>query len=210
MPPLNTQKQQQELFDEFVVVKKTRGRFFGVLNKFNKPIFPQHRLTMSVPYETLIIILIGVALVAAIIFSLGVERGRSLNASDVEAPVPVQPVVAAPSVEPVTPQVAEAPKPLPKPAQAVKPVEVQPKAAVVVAAASTTGKPFTVQVGSYKVRDAADKELSKVKAMGYSADIIKKGDYFILCVGSFANKDAAKQTLAAMGKKYKGCLIRKR
>ncbi len=198
MPPLNTQKQQQELFDEFVVVKKTRGRFFGVLNKFNKPIFPQHRLTMSVPYETLIIILIGVALVAAIIFSLGVERGRSLNASDVEAPVPVQPVVAAPSVEPVTtPQVAEAPKPLPKAPQ-------------VAATAATTGKPFTVQVGSYKVRDAADKELSKVKAMGYSADIIKKGDYFILCVGSFANKDAAKQTLAAMGKKYKGCLVRKR
>ncbi len=226
MPPLNTQKQQQELFDEFVVVKKTRGRFFGVLNKFNKPIFPQHRLTLSVPYETLIIILIGVALVAAIIFSLGVERGRSLNTSEVEAPVPIQPVVAAPPVEPVTPQVTEAPKPLPKTPQAVKTAAVkpaeaprktaavnitaQPKVAVVAATAATTDKPFTVQVASYKVRDLADKELAQVKAMGYTGDIIKKGDYFILCVGSFATKDAAKQTLAAMGKKYKGCLIRKR
>ena len=221
MPPLNTQKQQQELFDEFVVVKKTRGRFFGVLNKFNKPIFPQHRLTLSVPYETLIIILIGVALVAAIIFSLGVERGRSLNISEVEAPAPIQPVVAAPPVEPVKPKVTEAPKPLPKAPQAVKTATVKPaeapkkpavSAAVqpIASAATAADKLFTVQVASYKVRDLADKELSQVKAMGYTGDIIKKGDYFILCVGSFATKDAAKQTLTAMGRKYKGCFIRKR
>ena len=192
MPPLNTQKQQQELFDEFVVVKKTRGRFFGVLNKFNKPIFPQHRLNLSLSYEALIIILIGAVLVASIIFSLGVERGRGLNTSDVELPAPIQPVVAAPApvVEPATPVVAEAPKPAPKPA----PVD----------------KPYTIQIASYKARDLADKEVPKIKAMGYSADVAKKGDYFILCAGSFATKDAAKQAVAAIEKKYKGCIIRKR
>lgn len=192
MPPLNTQKQQQELFDEFVVVKKTRGRFFGVLNKFNKPIFPQRRLSLSLSYEALIIILIGVVLMASIIFSLGVERGRSLNSGDVESPAPIQPVVAVPApAEPVTPVTAEAPKPLPK-------------------AAPTADKPYTIQVASYRTRDLAEKEISRIKATGYSADIIKKGDYFILCVGSFATKDASKQALAAMGKRYKGCLIRKR
>ena len=189
MSPLNTQKQQQELFDEFVVVKKTRGRFFGVLNKFNKPIFPQHRLNLSLSYEALIIILIGAVLVASVIFSLGVERGRSLNSSDVELPAPIQPVVA------------EAPKPAPKAAEA-------PKAPAAVAAAPD--KPYTIQIASYKARDLADKEISKIKAMGYSADIVKKGDYFILCVGSFASKDAAKQTFTAMEKKYKSCIIRKR
>jgi len=184
MPPLNTQKQQQELFDEFVVVKKTRGRFFGVLNKFNKPIFPQHRLSLSLSYETLIIILIGAVLVASIIFSLGVERGRSLNSSDVELPAPIQPVVAAPApAEPIIP---------------------------IVAAAAVTDKPYTIQLASYKTPDLAEKEISRIKAMGYSAYTLKKGDYFILCVGSFATKDAAKQTLTAMEKRYKGCLIRKR
>ncbi|MDD5545710.1 MAG: SPOR domain-containing protein [Candidatus Omnitrophica bacterium] len=207
MPPLNTQKQQQELFDEFVVVKKTRGRFFGVLNKFDKQIFPQYRLALSIRYETLFIILIGVALVAAIIFSLGVERGRSLNSADVEAPAPVEPVVEAPSVKPAPLPVAEAPKTLPKAPEPVKTVAVKP---VVSAAASAADKPFTIQVASYKGRDAAEKELSRVKATGYTGEIIKKGNYFILCVGSFATKDAAKQTLAAMGKKYKGCLVRKR
>lgn len=195
MPPLNTQKQQQELFDEFVVIKKTRGRFFGVLNKFNKPIFPQHRLNLSLSYEALIIILIGAVLVASIIFSLGVERGRSLNTSDVELPAPIQPVVAAPA--PVEQVVAEAPKPAPKAAEAPK----SPAAA---------DKPYTIQIASYKARDLADKEVPKIKAMGYSADVTKKGDYFILCAGSFATKDAAKQAVAAIEKKYKGCIIRKR
>ncbi len=206
MPPLNTQKQQQELFDEFVVVKKTRGRFFGVLNKFNKPIFPQHRLNLSLSYEALIIILIGAVLVASIIFSLGVERGRSLNSSDVELPAPIQPVVAAPApAEPIAPIVAEAPKPTPKPAP--KPT---PKPAEITKSPAAADKPYTIQVASYKVRSLADKEISKIKAMGYSSDIIKKGDYFILCVGSFATRDAAKQTLSAMEKRYKGCMIRKR
>ena len=198
MPPLNTQKQQQELFDEFVVVKKTRGRFFGVLNKFNKPIFPQHRLNMSLSYETLIIILIGAVLVASIIFSLGVERGRSLSSSDVELPAPIQPVVVAPApAEPITPIVAEAPKPAPKAAEAPKNT-------------AAADKPYTIQVASYRTRDLAGREIPKIKAMGYSADIMKKGDYFILCAGSFATEDAAKQAIAAIKKKYKDCIIRKR
>lgn len=199
MPPLNTQKQQQELFDEFVVVKKTRGRFFGVLNKFNKPIFPQHRLNLSLSYEALIIILIGAVLVASIIFSLGVERGRSLNTGDVELPAPIQPVVAVPAQ--VTPVVAEAPKPAPKPA---------PKAAEAPKSPAAADKPYTIQVASYKARGLADKEIPKIKAMGYSADVVKKGDYFVLSAGPFATADAAKQAVAAIGKKYKGCIIRKR
>jgi hypothetical protein len=190
MPPLNTQKQQQELFDEFVVVKKTRGRFFGVLNKFNKPIFQQHCLSLSVSYEILIMALIGVVLVASIIFALGVERGRSLNSSEVEMPVPIQPVVAAPDPEPAAPVVLA-----PKPAEAVKPA---------------ADKPYTIQVALYKTRELADRENSRIKGMGYSTDIIKKGSYYILCVGSFVSKDAAKQTFATLEKKYKGCLIRKR
>lgn len=207
MPPLNTQKQQQELFDEFVVVKKTRGRFFGVLNKFNKPIFPQHRLNLSLSYETLIIILIGAVLTASIIFSLGVERGRSLTGSEVEMPAPIQPVVVTPA--PAEPVAAETPKPVPKTREAAKAstdIAVSSKVNV----PPVPAKPYTVQVASYKGRSFAEKEASRLKGMGYSTDIIKKGDYFVLCVGSFASKEAAAETLAAMSKRYKGCLVRKR
>ncbi len=196
MPPINTQKQQQELFDEFVVVKKTRGRFFGVLNKFNKPLFPQHRLNISVSYEVLIIALIGAVLAVSVVFSLGVERGRGLSGKDIAIEEPVMPE----TVEPVSVQVAEAPEPV---VPAV-PVAVEtPKPA----AGSSS---YTIQVASYKAKDMADKELSRLKSAGYSAEVIKKGSYYILCVGSFENKSSANKTLAEMKKKYKGCYTRKR
>jgi cell division septation protein DedD len=56
----------------------------------------------------------------------------------------------------------------------------------------------------------ADKELSRLRSAGYSAEVIKKGNYFILCVGSFESKDSAKKVLSEMQKKYKGCYTRKR
>lgn len=194
MPPVNTQKQQQELFDEFVVVKKTRGRFFGVLNKFNKPIFQPHKITFSVSRESLVIALIGLVLAMCVIFSVGVERGRGLGGAVVEVPEPVQPAVAVTVPAVVT---AEVPK------------EVAAAKASAPKQTSAENKPYTIQVASYKTRDLAEKETSKLKASGYQADIIKKGDYYVLCVGSFASKDAAKATFTAMNKKYKGCIIRK-
>lgn len=202
MLPLNTQKQQQELFDEFVVVKKTRGKFFGVLNKFNKPIFPQHRLNLSVSYEALIITLIGAVLVASVVFSLGVERGRSFTASEVAMTEPVQPAAVPVAIEPAAPPVAVA--------KATPPVAANVTTAAKETVPAASNKPYTIQVASYRGRDLADKELARLKGMGYSGEVIKKGDYFILCVGSFANKDSAKGTFAAMQKRYKGCLIRKR
>jgi len=197
MPPVNTQKQQQELFDEFIVVKKTRGKLFGVLNKFNKPLFPQHRLNISVPYEVLAVVLMGLLVLGAIVFALGVERGRSLSGTDVSAPVEAQAAAPAIPVEPPEPIVAVPVEPV-----AVQQVTEAPKPAAV--------KPYTIQVASYKTKDMADKELARLKARGYTSEVIKKGAYYILCVGSFESKDAAKKTFAEMQKKYKGCIIRKR
>jgi len=195
MPPINTQKQQQELFDEFVVVKKTRGRFFGVLNKFNKPLFPQHRLNISVSYEVLIIVLIGAVLAVSVVFSLGVERGRNLSGKDIA----IEEIETPATVEPVSVQVAEAPEP----ATQAAPVNVEPPK-------PAAQKPYTIQVASNKAKDMADKELSRLRSAGYSAEVIKKGNYFILCVGSFESKDSAKKVLSEMQKKYKGCYTRKR
>ena len=92
MTPINAHK-QQELFEEFVIREKRKGKLFGAF-KFKKPIFPQHRLTLTLSYETLIITLIGVVLTASILFSLGVERGRSLKfSSGVSSTGAVQPVI---------------------------------------------------------------------------------------------------------------------
>lgn len=202
MTPINAQK-QQELFEEFVIREKRKGKFFGAF-RFKKPIFPQHRLTLNFSYETLIITLIGVVLTASILFSLGVERGRSLEFS---AATPstgtVQPVTETTlneiKIAPATSAVAEVP------------VEVQKQADIKKAAPlPAADKPFTIQVASYKTRAIAERELARLKNKGYSSDILKKGDYFIVCVGSYAKKELANQALPYWERQYKGCIVRKR
>ncbi len=210
MTPINAQK-QQELFDEFVIREKRKGKLFGAF-KFKKPIFPQHRLTLAFSYETLIITLIGVVLAASVLFSLGVERGRSLEYSSGVSPAgAVGPMTETTlneiKIAPVTDTVVE------QSVEVQKQVEVKPdsKEAIKKAIPPTPAeKPFTIQVASYKTRHHAEKELSRLKTKGYSSEILKKGDYFILCIGSYAKKELANQALPYWERQYKGCIVRKR
>lgn len=210
MVPINTQK-QQELFEEFIIREKRKGSLFGSF-KFKKPIFPQQRLTLSFSYETLIIMLIGIVLAASILFSLGVERGRSLETSSViSSPRATQPVNETTASEMI--KISPANTIIDEPMEvqevaAIKPVKKQEAVKTVSSAAED--KPFTIQIASYKTRDLAERELTRLKNKGYSSDILKKGDYFILCVGSYAKKELANQALPSWERQYKGCIVRKR
>ncbi len=219
-------QKQQELFEEFVIREKRKGKLFGAF-KFKKPVFPQQRLAFSFSYETLIIALIGVVLSASILFSLGVERGRGLEfTSAVYSPGAVQPA-AKMTAEDIKRSPANAV--VEQPAEALEKAAVKPEKeqeAVNLALPETqtaskksglketpftaTDKPFTIQVASYKTRDSAEKELTRLKNKGYSSNILKKGNYFILCVGSYAKKELANQALSYWERQYKGCVVRKR
>lgn len=209
MTPVNAQK-QQELFEEFVIREKRKGRLFGAF-KFKKPIFPQQRLTFSFSYETLIIALIGVVLSASILFSLGVERGRSLEfSSAISSPGAVQPVTETTANEI---KISPANVVIEQSAEVQKEATVKPEKkqeVVKTAPSAAADKPFTIQVASYKTRNLAEKELTRLKNKGYSSDILKKGDYFILCVGSYAKKELANQALPYWERRYKDCIVRKR
>lgn len=205
MVPTNTQK-QQELFPDLAVVEKRKSRFFRVF-KFSKPIFQQHRVSFSLARETLFIILIAVVLIIAVIFSLGVESGRSLEfpepmavTSATQGPV-VLPIISAPVISAVE-------NPVITPNKKQEPVKAL--TAVKPAATTSKNKPFTIQVASYKARNLAEKEMLTLKAKGYSSEIIKKGNYFILCVGAYAKKELAQQAMSDLSRFYKGCYIRKR
>lgn len=201
MTPINAQK-QQELFDEFVIREKRKGKLFAAF-KFKKPIFPQHRLTLAFSYETLIITLIGVVLAASVLFSLGVERGRSLEYSSGVSPAGAAGPVTETTlneikIAPVTDTVVE------------QSVEVQKPEIKKATPLPSADKPFTIQLVSCKTRASAEKELARLKSKGYSSDILKKGDYFIVCVGSYAKKELANQALPYWERQYKGCIVRKR
>lgn len=206
MAPMKLHK-QQELFEEFVIREKRKGRFFGAF-KFKKPLFPQHRLNLSVSYEALIICLIGLVLVVSVIFSLGVERGRNLEF----AQAPSKNIQVASEAEVKETQV----KPEEKPAQIqkqpeVKP-EVKPKEGQIekVVPPPSEEKPFTIQVATYKTRNLAERELSRLKKIGYSSEVFKKGEYFIVCVGAYAQKELAQQALPDLKRIYKDCYVRRR
>lgn len=204
MVPVSSQK-QQELFEEFVIREKRKGRFLGSF-RFKKPLFPQHRLNIAISYEALIIILIGLILIISVIFSLGVERGRNLEFT--EAPYK--------DAQPATETTAEEEEiqPLEKPVDIQKQPEAKPKEqeiAKAVALESAYGeKPFTIQVATYKTRALADKESLRLKNIGYPSDVIKKKELFIVCVGSYAKKELAQQTLKDLKKMYKDCYVRRR
>lgn len=193
MIPTNSQK-QQELFEEFVIREKRKGRFLGAF-RFKKPLFPQHRLNIAISYEALIIGLIGLVLTTSIIFSLGVERGRSLEF--VEAPLNVKEVQAQPAEK--SPEGQKQPEVKPKEQEIEKTVPVAP-----------AQKPFTIQVATYKTRTSAEKESTRLKNIGYSSDVLKKKEKFIVCVGTYAKKELAQQTLRDLKRIYKDCYVRTR
>lgn len=206
MMPINTQK-QQELFEEFIIKEKKKNRLFDVFN-LKKPVFPQHRLALSFSYEVVIIILIGVVLAASVLFSLGVERGRILELGEHMAKIPLK----KPMIPPADSSAAEETV-LETVAEVKKPAVIKPESdGKQETKTNMAGKgPFTVQIASYKTRDMAEKELNRLKQKGYSSgDIIKKGNYFILCVGSYATKDDAQKAVTVWERQYKGCIIRKR
>lgn len=201
MVPVNTQK-QQELFEEFVIREKRKGRFLGAF-RFKKPLFPQHRLNIAISYEALIILLISLVLTASIVFSLGVERGRNLDFAEA-------PMQQATDTKVKETQIQSTEKPVPVEVQGqpeVAPKEQQIQKAV---PATTEEKAFTIQVATFKTRTLAERESLRLKNIGYSSDVLKKKEFFIVCVGAYAKRELAQRTLRDLKRLYKDCYVRTR
>ncbi|MEK6727903.1 MAG: SPOR domain-containing protein [Candidatus Omnitrophota bacterium] len=150
-------------------------------------------------YERTLLMIIGIAATAIISFSFGVEKGRNLSLlqNNPRFDIGIQ-----------TPQV------LPQQAKNKEaPVTVQPKSNIKI---DEGGKPlpqekiaFTIQLASYKTKAYAEKEAKALKKKGLFPLILTKGNYIVLCVGSFRNKENALSLLTQLEKKYNGCRIRR-
>lgn len=68
---------------------------------------------------------------------------------------------------------------------------------------------FTIQVASFKQERDAQKEATLLKKKGYDIFILSKGKHSIVCVGKFAQKNAAKQFSNRLKNKYTDCLVRR-
>ena len=69
-------------------------------------------------------------------------------------------------------------------------------------------KGYTIQVASFKQEKFAHQEAQILQKKGYETLVISKGNYSIVCVGKFAQKNKAQLLASDLRKKYKDLLVR--
>jgi len=68
---------------------------------------------------------------------------------------------------------------------------------------------FTIQVASFKTTNDAEKEATALQKKGFTAIVLTKGSYSIVCVGNFNNKNPAASMMLKLKGTYRDCFIRR-
>ena len=71
-------------------------------------------------------------------------------------------------------------------------------------------KLFTIQVASFKLEKNAKREAGRLKDIGHDDTfVVPKGNYSIVCVGKFMQRNEAKKFSSKLKKRYNDCLVRR-
>jgi len=181
---------QKELFEEFGSAQK---------RKYPKNLFEQkQKRTIALQYEHLAFIAIGIIVFSIIVFSLGVERGKSASLKrgiiTVEEKVDINKVVIS------------------KPDKQQESVGAEEESEITPLKEEYKQEPvpgYTVQVASYTNEGFAKGQVDKLRSDGYEAFTLHKGNFFIMCIGKFSDKDIAASEMKRLRKSYSDCLVRK-
>jgi hypothetical protein len=145
-----------------------------------KPRFLLANLTLSL--ENLVIFTILGIMVALFSFSLGVERGKHIAAQSLDERVSAAWNVGARTV--AAAPVAVAALPSPATMQAQRPL-------INHGFLSGAGTRYTVLTATYGNEQYARQDALLLKAKHFQSFLIKSGQYWLLCVGNFNNKESA-------------------
>jgi hypothetical protein len=171
---------QMELFSQV-------GRANGTVEPGNRSFLNYLRV-----YERVLIAAIGLIITGIVCFSLGVESGKRQAAGRQTAS-------------------AEIPKALPS--APVKPAVVPLKSAPFKPAPPAAYKPsagsYIIQLATFQSKPNALSEADALRKKGFYPFFFLKGSYVVLCVGNFANQEAAQSLLPEFKKQYKDCMIRR-
>jgi len=193
--------------------------------KSSRPLkdFVSKRITLS--YESLALIVIGVIILTLVGFILGIERGKSLQNVGVKGLMsrdkPIrQTEVVSPSLKfPETPVVlTELDKggkrrpvkeqSVEEPAPAVQPA---PKRFVRGSPELPSEKTelYTIQLITYSREEAAWKEIKKLEKAGYNDfSVVEENGYYKVCAGGFVTEKEAKKNLRRFRRRYRDCFTR--
>ena len=184
----------------------------ATLEDVNKPRLLLANLTLS--FESLVILSILGIMVALFSFCVGVERGKYVAAQALDERVSAawnlagkRPMVKPMPVAPVKTQARIAPV-LTAQKPVVKPAVVQSVVATGLSAGQA-GTRFTTQVASYKNEEYARIEAAALRAKGYQSFLIKRSDFVLVCIGQFANAEAAGAQLKKLPPHYRTGQVRR-
>ncbi|MDP2904963.1 MAG: SPOR domain-containing protein [Candidatus Omnitrophota bacterium] len=162
-----------------------RGTFFGYVRA----------------YEKMILLILGMIVTGIVSFSFGVEKGKSIAAS--RANSRFDSAAVQPKTQPVAAGLA---------ANQIAPGQKQGATAPASSKAGVRPEDsgaYTIQLASFNNRSNAQKELTALKKKGFSALILSRGKYVVLCVGSFSSEAKAQGLLSEFKKRYKTCYVRR-
>ncbi|MBU1125179.1 MAG: SPOR domain-containing protein [Candidatus Omnitrophica bacterium] len=159
-------------------------------------------------YEKTVLLIIALVTTGIVSFAVGVERGKRLalltNNSRLDVTMQPQPSasgekasatkneITSPRGELPTKQIAPARERIPE--QKKNNQELNG---------------YTIQLASYRTKTAAKREAEALEKKGLSPFLMSKGNYIIICVGNFADKNAAKNRQSEFERRYKDCIVRR-
>lgn len=168
-------------------------------------------------YEKAILVIIGFVITGITAFCFGVEKGKNIAVTSTGSRLDV-----AESRKQELPPVVYTPKELPTVAnlQSVdsgktfllkgRLKNIPVKQEIILEKPGQNRKNvYTIQIGTYKARGGAEKEMAKLRKNGLSPLVIKKSGYTVVCVGAFKNKETAKSLLSQLRSRYRDCYIRR-
>ena len=170
-------------------------------------------LSLTLSLENIIILSIFSLMILILSFCLGVERGKRIAAANTTEKAEAQAVAAVTAIE--EPVDLMEPPVIMKAAVVALPPENSQQGAAQEKNAYPLAKRemgYTIQVASFKKEEYARTEARNLEKRGYGAydiRVISKGEYSIVCVGSFNEKRRAKALLSKLRSRYKDCIVRR-
>ncbi|MFH1640346.1 MAG: SPOR domain-containing protein [Candidatus Omnitrophota bacterium] len=161
-------------------------------------------------YEKQIILVICFFITAVVSFALGMEKGRKLATLRVtDARFDTAKRIDAPAIEKLVKTQSSSPAGAVTVKESI-PAEESGKASLSEETKiRVPAEGFTVQVASYKTMGSAEKEAEHLRKRGFSPLVVPKGNFLVVCVGSFTNKKEAETLLTKLKSKYHDCYIRR-
>jgi len=164
-------------------------------------------------YEKAILVTIGFIVIGMVAFCFGVEKGKKNILSRISSRIDTA-ELAVPETTPAAPTTPTQVISVPVNKQGTVTIrgtihDVPVKQEIILEPQKAGEEAYTIQIASYKGREGAERESQRLRAKGFSPVILKKGDYSIVCVGTFTNKEKARSLLTQLRPKYRDCYIRR-